>query len=724
MQTPLLIRYAIDAAGRQLALISVDLSENKGRNELTDVSILIEANLLAVTYSFGLSPPQRALSTVLPRRLRSAFSLLSTFRAGLLSATQDVLNAAKRESQSEAALEYDSIDQLMVSDSEQAGTFSSSLSLSFFRGKGNFSPCSLEEVLSSALLPLPSSTSSLSSFSRDNTVTNNNNKSTLHPEDKILVSGEPLNWSDDAEMIVSTWARAAALGADPLIPGLRGRALDKSRFFELQSTSSSNQSIAQKSISPSSITSKLSSSSSSFVGEGDLSEIAMNSSRPSTFHSILYWTPQSFTILTGKDSGDVACYGIASNVRVERIARPPNTEKGLFIDAYRFRCDAQGYFSFQCDKNINTKKSSEDNSNNSNKEGLENNKDDKKSTSRVESLALGMLLHSGHIDTAETAARALSKSSSLDAGLVADGRVFGVHSKDVQSVNAGGSLFLAANVSAHLSKNGKSSRDVAIRTIESRKWQCESAQALGELSSLSSSRPQLLLFNSTALADSANMSTSSDREVSICGNKENSNVDNNYFSSAKVQAKQQEQHHRQQQQERLFNNKVAAANEDDEVEGRFFLFSSNESTPSRHDSAPSPIAERSGSIVDVSCADEIVDKEDRIDNSSTLSPPLLQQHPTESIYHLQSDALRRHPSFNSSLNASSSSSFSFHDNDNPSTSSILKRFPGVSLTTLKAAGIIEDDYQAQARMRNEQRERLVAMSLLRSRACLEITKGP
>jgi hypothetical protein len=54
----------------------------------------------------------------------------------------------------------------------------------------------------------------------------------------------------------------------------------------------------------------------------------------------------------------------------------------------------------------------------------------------------------------------------------------------------------------------------------------------------------------------------------------------------------------------------------------------------------------------------------------------------------------------------------------------LKRFPGVSLTTLKAAGIIEDDYQAQARMRNEQRERLVAMSLLRSRACLEITKGP
>jgi hypothetical protein len=220
------------------------------------------------------------------------------------------------------------------------------------------------------------------------------------------------------------------------------------------------------------------------------------------------------------------------------------------------------------------------------------------------------------------------------------------------------------------------------------------------------------------------MSTSSDQEVSICGNKENSNVDNNYFSSAKVQAKQQEQHHRQQQQERLFNNKFAAANEDDEVEGRFFLFSSNESTPSRHDSAPSPIAERSGSIVDVSCADEIVDKEDRIDNSSTLSPPLLQQHPTESIYHLQSDALRRHPSFNSSLNASSSSSFSFHDNDNPSTSSILKRFPGVSLTTLKAAGIIEDDYQAQARMRNEQRERLVAMSLLRSRACLEITKGP
>ena len=106
MNPPLLLRYAIDATGRQLALISVDVPEIKGRSELTDVSILVEANLSAVTYSIGLSPPQRALSSVLPRRLRSAFSLLATFRAGLLSATQDVLDAAK-ESQAAAKARAD-----------------------------------------------------------------------------------------------------------------------------------------------------------------------------------------------------------------------------------------------------------------------------------------------------------------------------------------------------------------------------------------------------------------------------------------------------------------------------------------------------------------------------------------------------------------------------------------------------------------------------------------
>jgi hypothetical protein len=182
----------------------------------------------------------------------------------------------------------------------------------------------------------------------------NSNKSVNDDsEEKTAVSGEPLNWSDDAELIVSTFARAAALGADPLVPGLRGRAMDKSRFEMTNYSIVANQSRAQKSTTVS-LTSRLpsssSSSSSSLVGDGDFSQIAMNSSRPTTFSAILYWTPQSFTVLTGRDTGDVACYGIASNLRIERTARPPSTDKSLFIDAYRFRCDERGFFSFQCDK--------------------------------------------------------------------------------------------------------------------------------------------------------------------------------------------------------------------------------------------------------------------------------------------------------------------------------------------------------------------------------------
>lgn len=448
----------------------------------------------------------------------------------------------------------------------------------------------------------------------------------------------------------------------------------------------------------------------------------MNSSRPTTFSAILYWTPQSFTVLTGRDTGDVACYGIASNLRIERTARPPSTDKSLFIDAYRFRCDARGFFSFQCDKK--KMKSTKKNECNLNEREEE---EDKQTLSCTESIAVRLFINSGHIDSAELANRAISKSSSLDAGLVANGRVFVLHSKDVQSVNAGGALFSAATVSAHMSKNGCITRERAVRTIELRKWQCESAHSLEESSSSSSltTRPPILLFQSTSLLDAASVSTTaSDHQgdVSMASSNKsllaNENNETSFTSRMLMQQQQQQRDHYDQQ--RLDKHKDEKEEEEEE-EGRFFLFN-NELTPSRHDSAPSPIAERSGSIVDVTCIDEIGKEDDALIDNTCHRPQQKQKQTSESIYNLKSDATmpshhilhRRHLHANSYPYSSSSSS---------STSSTLKQYPGVSLETLKAAGLIEDDKEAKVRIRNEQRERMVAMSLSRSRATLEITKG-
>jgi hypothetical protein len=339
--------------------------------------------------------------------------------------------------------------------------------------------------------------------------------------------------------------------------------------------------------------------------------------------------------------------------------------------------------------------------------------EDKQTLSCTESIAVRLLLNSGHIDTAELASRAISKSSSLDAGLVADGRVFGLHSKDVQSVNAGGALFSAATVSAHMSKNGSVTRGCAVQTIELRKWQCESAHSLEE-SSLT--RPPILLFQSTSLLDAASVSTTeSDHQgdVSMASSNKsllaNENNETSFTSRMLMQQQQQRDHYHQ----RLDKHKDE---EEEEEEGRFFLFN-NELTPSRHDSAPSPIAERSGSIVDVTCIDEIGKEDALIDNTCR---PQQKQQTSESIYYLQSDATM---SSHHILHRRHLHAYSYSSSSTSSTSSILKQYPGVSLETLKAAGVIEDDNEAQDRIRNEQRERMVAMSLSRSRATLEITKG-
>ena len=371
------LRFAVDGSGRQLALIDAgeDTADNTfHRRRRRLISILIESGRQAATIVEGAGAPFRCLVAALPRRLRGAAVRLAEFRSALAGVLCDMREAAR----------------------EGGGGDETAADAAWFDAVG-----------SRALLPF---------------------------EPLPPIGGEAAErsfWCEDSDDVVVAWARAALLGADPLVPGLEGRPadrlpLDAGLHIRLLGRSSSG-----------SVATELVRLRLELCGGGSGAG-SHCVSRPA-FVAILYWTPQMLAALRSADGA--TCVGLAANLRVEWPGAshaneevPGPAEPRLLVDAFRFRADKEGLFRFRRTPAAATA-----------------------SVMYVDSCeldALRLLVHSGHCRDAATAAAAASVSAPLDAGLLADGHSHSLRWQLVQSITAGGALRRAAWSAAHLVAHG------------------------------------------------------------------------------------------------------------------------------------------------------------------------------------------------------------------------------------------------------------------------------
>jgi hypothetical protein len=485
------LRFAVDATGRQLALLDVPddapsstpgpASAPPARRRRRLVSVLVEANRRAVTVvEGGVGAPTRGLAATLPLRLRAARERLAAFRWALSSALfalragDGVDGRGSLAGGDDGAQWFDAVLTAALLPEPAAGAgagaegadAASAADASRFGGEvfGGLSGLGDSGSGNGNGGGGGGSGSSASSFLRSSSSA----ASAAGGEPPPIPARAPLDWAPDSSAVVAAWARAASLGADPLVPELEARPRDRlpldleQRLYEeaLAACCAGGGSCpggAGGSAASAASTTALASARSDALaraarlleeaGAGTAALRSVRGSRvPPSFRPLLSWSPQHLACL--RSPGGAGCVGFAANLRVEWPALdlaagaplrplPPR----LLVDSYTFRCGEGGAFAFRRAPGASA--------------GAAAAAAGVPGADASEAAALRLLACSGHVAGGLAAAsRAATAAAPLDEALYGQGGWHALPWHLVLGLSAGGALRRAAWCAAFLERDG------------------------------------------------------------------------------------------------------------------------------------------------------------------------------------------------------------------------------------------------------------------------------